>query len=120
MFELRPRFEWRGLGQVAYSGLRIKSEFAAFDAERRFALREKPVNENKACQCPAIIRGVKKPTDCAVFGTVCTPRNPIGSCMVSSEGAFAAYYKYRWRKDPSKVTDTFEGSKVSVTSEAGA
>jgi len=97
-FELRPQFEWRGLGQVPYSGLRIKADFAAFDAERRFALREKPVNENKACQCPAIIRGVKKPTDCAIFGTACTPRNPIGSCMVSSEGACAAYYKYRWRK----------------------
>ncbi len=98
VFELRPEFEWRGLGHVPYSGLRIKQAYAAFDAERRFALREKPVNENKACQCPAIIRGVKQPTDCAIFGTVCTPRNPIGSCMVSSEGACAAYYKYRWRK----------------------
>jgi hydrogenase expression/formation protein HypD len=103
VFELRPRFEWRGLGTVAYSGLRIKGEFAAFDAERRFALSEKPVNENKACQCPAIIRGVKKPTDCAIFGTVCTPRNPIGSCMVSSEGACAAYYKYRWKKPGSEA-----------------
>jgi len=103
VFELRPQFEWRGLGQVPYSGLRIKAEYAAFDAERRFALREQPVNENKACQCPAIIRGVKKPTDCAIFGTACTPRNPIGSCMVSSEGACAAYYKYRWRKPPETV-----------------
>jgi hydrogenase expression/formation protein HypD len=97
VFELRPQFEWRGLGQVPYSGLRIKDEYAAFDAERRFAVREQPVHENKACQCPAIIRGVKKPTDCAIFGTACTPRNPIGSCMVSSEGACAAYYKYRRR-----------------------
>jgi hydrogenase expression/formation protein HypD len=97
VFELRPQFEWRGLGQVAYSGLRLKAEYAAYDAERRFPLHEKPVNENKACQCPAIIRGVKKPTDCAIFGTACTPRNPIGSCMVSSEGACAAYYKYRRR-----------------------
>jgi hydrogenase expression/formation protein HypD len=97
VFELRPQFEWRGLGQVAYSGLRLKADYAAYDAERRFPLREKPVNENKACQCPAIIRGVKKPTDCAIFGTACTPRNPIGSCMVSSEGACAAYYKYRRR-----------------------
>jgi len=98
VFELRPEFEWRGLGHVPYSGLRIKNAYAAFDAERRFALREKPVNENKACQCPSIIRGLKQPTDCAVFGNACTPRNPIGSCMVSSEGACAAYYKYRWRK----------------------
>ena len=98
VFELRPQFEWRGLGQVAYSGLRLKTAYAAFDAERRFELREQPVNENKACQCGAIIRGVKQPTDCAIFGTACTPRTPIGSCMVSSEGACAAYYKYRWRK----------------------
>ena len=104
VFELRPDFEWRGLGRVHYSGLRIKHAYAAFDAEKRFELREKAVPENKACQCPAIIRGVKKPTDCAIFGTVCTPRNPIGSCMVSSEGACAAYYKYRWRKDGTPAT----------------
>ena len=95
VFELRPEFEWRGLGMVPYSGLQIKSAYADFDAERRFGLVEKPVPENKACQCPAIIRGAKTPLDCAIFGTVCTPRNPIGSCMVSSEGACAAYYKYR-------------------------
>lgn len=98
VFELRPEFEWRGLGNVPYSGLRIKSEYSDFDAERRFAVPEKPVRENKACECPAIIRGVKKPTDCSIFGTVCTPRNPIGSCMVSSEGACAAYYQYRYRR----------------------
>ncbi|MGA9334379.1 MAG: hydrogenase formation protein HypD [Rudaea sp.] len=95
VFELRPRFEWRGLGELAYSGLRIKSEYADFDAERRFDIEVQPTRENKACQCPAIIRGIKKPTDCPIFGSVCTPRNPIGSCMVSSEGACAAYYKYR-------------------------
>lgn len=98
IFELRPEFEWRGLGNVPYSGLRIKQAYADYDAERRFGMIQKPVNENKACQCPAIIRGVKKPTDCAIFGTVCTPRNPIGSCMVSSEGACAAYYRYRFRR----------------------
>ena len=95
VFELRPSFEWRGLGELPYSGLRIKAAYADFDAERRFALNEQSVPENAACQCPAIIRGVKKPTDCAIFATVCTPRNPIGSCMVSAEGACAAYYKYR-------------------------
>jgi hydrogenase expression/formation protein HypD len=95
VFELRPSFEWRGLGQLPYSGLRIKSAYADFDAERRFAIEVQPVRENAACQCPAIIRGLKKPTDCAIFATVCTPRNPIGSCMVSAEGACAAYYKYR-------------------------
>jgi len=95
VFELRPSFEWRGLGELPYSGLRIKSTYAEFDAERRFALEFPPVPENAVCQCPAIIRGVKKPTDCAIFGTACTPRDPIGSCMVSAEGACAAYYKYR-------------------------
>ena len=93
--ELRPEFAWRGLGTVPYSGLRIKERFAKFDAEKRFDLVEKEVRENKACQCPSVIRGVKKPTDCEIFGTVCTPRNPIGSCMVSDEGACAAYYRYR-------------------------
>jgi hydrogenase expression/formation protein HypD len=95
VFELRPSFEWRGLGELPYSGLRIKSAYERFDAERRFAIEVQAVPENAACQCPAIIRGVKKPTDCAIFGTACTPRNPIGSCMVSAEGACAAYYKYR-------------------------
>ena len=95
VLELRPSFEWRGLGELPYSGLRIKSAYADFDAERRFTIQTRPVAENKACQCPAIIRGVKKPTDCAIFATVCTPHNPIGSCMVSAEGACAAYYKYR-------------------------
>jgi len=95
VFELRPHFEWRGLGELPYSGLRIKAAYAEFDAERRFALECEAVAENAACQCPAIIRGVKKPTDCAIFGTACTPRDPIGSCMVSAEGACAAYYKYR-------------------------
>lgn len=95
VFEVRPSFEWRGLGKVANSAMRVKPAYAEFDAESRFVIEEKPVPENAACQCPAIIRGVKKPTDCSIFGTVCTPRSPIGSCMVSSEGVCAAYYKYR-------------------------
>ncbi|MHB8623438.1 MAG: hydrogenase formation protein HypD [Sulfuricaulis sp.] len=95
VFELRRTFEWRGLGVVPYSGLRIKKKYAAFDTEVRFPLTQKPVHENQACECGAILRGVKKPTDCKIFGTVCTPQSPIGSCMVSSEGACAAFYKYR-------------------------
>jgi len=95
VLELRPDFAWRGLGHVPYSGLRIKREYQRFDAEKRFEMVERDVRENAACQCPAVIRGVKKPTDCKIFGTVCTPRNPIGSCMVSDEGACAAYYRYR-------------------------
>lgn len=94
VFELRPSFEWRGLGSVPYSALRIRADFAEFDAEKRFELSEKASREVKSCECPAILRGVKKPTDCKLFGTVCTPDNPMGSCMVSSEGACAAYWTY--------------------------
>ncbi|MDA8419804.1 MAG: hydrogenase formation protein HypD [Pseudomonadota bacterium] len=95
VFELRRTFEWRGLGVVPYSGLKIKQQYAGFDAEVRFAVQPRPVTENRACECGAILRGAKKPTDCRIFGTVCTPRNPVGSCMVSSEGACAAYYRFR-------------------------
>jgi hydrogenase expression/formation protein HypD len=94
VFELRRAFEWRGLGRVPYSALRLKEAYAGYDAERRFPMSEKSVPDNKACECGAILRGVKKPTDCKVFGTVCTPETPIGSCMVSSEGACAAHYTY--------------------------
>jgi hydrogenase expression/formation protein HypD len=94
VFELRTSFEWRGLGEVPYSALRLRSGYAQFDAEKRFDLSYKPVPDNKACECGAILRGVKRPTDCKLFGTVCTPENPMGSCMVSSEGACAAHYSY--------------------------
>jgi hydrogenase expression/formation protein HypD len=101
VFELRRSFEWRGLGMVPYSALRIREAYAAFDAERRFGLETRSVADNKACECGAILRGVKHPRDCKVFGTVCTPETPIGSCMVSSEGACAAYYSYgRFREIP--------------------
>jgi hydrogenase expression/formation protein HypD len=103
VFELRPSFEWRGLGKLAHSGMCIKAGYGQFDAERRFVMEEKSVRENAACQCPSIIRGVKKPTDCSIFGTVCTPRSPIGSCMVSAEGVCAAYYKYRRNALPATV-----------------
>ena len=99
VFELRRAFEWRGLGAVPYSALQIREEYAAFDAERRFGLETRAVPDNKACECGAILRGVKHPRDCKVFGTVCTPENPIGSCMVSSEGACAAHYTYGRYKD---------------------
>ena len=94
VFELRRSFEWRGLGEVPYSALRIKGKYRSFDAEARYGLEYRSVADNKACECGAILRGVKRPTDCKVFGTVCTPENPIGSCMVSSEGACAAHYTY--------------------------
>ncbi|MBI4937418.1 MAG: hydrogenase formation protein HypD [Nitrosomonadales bacterium] len=94
LFELRRTFEWRGLGEVPYSALKIRAEYAAFDAECRYDLRYVPAPDNKACECGAILRGVRKPADCRLFGTVCTPENPVGSCMVSSEGACAAHYTY--------------------------
>jgi hydrogenase expression/formation protein HypD len=99
LFELRRSFEWRGLNEVPYSALRIRKEYAEFDAERRFNIEYKTVPDNKACECGAILRGVKRPQDCKIFGTVCTPENPVGSCMVSSEGACAAHYTYGRYKD---------------------
>jgi hydrogenase expression/formation protein HypD len=95
VFELRDSFEWRGLGAVPYSALRLRERFRAFDAEARFALTLSTGTDVKGCECPAILRGQKKPLDCKLFGTVCTPDNPVGSCMVSSEGACAAYWSYR-------------------------
>ncbi len=99
LFELRRSFEWRGLNEVPYSALRIRKEYAEFDAERRFDIAYQTVPDNKACECGAILRGVKRPQDCKIFGTVCTPENPVGSCMVSSEGACAAHYTYGRYKD---------------------
>jgi hydrogenase expression/formation protein HypD len=94
VLELRESFEWRGLGELPDSALRIRDAYAGFDAEKRYAVTAKPSRDAKSCECPAILRGAKKPTDCKLFGTVCTPGNPIGSCMVSSEGACAAYWSY--------------------------
>ncbi|MGE5506534.1 MAG: hydrogenase formation protein HypD [Actinomycetota bacterium] len=94
VFELRKSFEWRGLGLVPYSALRIKEPFAAWDAERRWDVPQDSRPDNKACECGAILRGVKRPMDCKLFGTVCTPENPMGSCMVSAEGACAAHWTY--------------------------
>lgn len=100
IFELRRTFEWRGLGMVPYSALQIKSDYHPWDAERKFGIEPASVPDNKACECGAILRGMKKPTDCKIFGTVCTPENPMGSCMVSHEGACAAYYAFgRFREE---------------------
>ncbi len=99
VFELRKRFEWRGLGEVPYSALQIRADYAAFDAERRFDLDYTAAPDNKACECGAILRGVKRPLDCKLFGTACTPETPMGACMVSSEGACAAHYTYGRHKD---------------------
>ena len=99
VFELRRVFEWRGLGLVPYSALRLKEAYSALDAEKRFDTPAIAASDVKGCECPSILRGVKRPVDCKLFGTVCTPENPMGSCMVSSEGACAAYWSYgRFRR----------------------
>jgi hydrogenase expression/formation protein HypD len=92
--ELRPFFEWRGMGFITHSALKLRPEFAAWDAELRFAVPGIRVADPKACQCGEVLKGVIKPWECKVFGTACTPETPIGTCMVSSEGACAAYYNY--------------------------
>jgi hydrogenase expression/formation protein HypD len=94
IFEVRDQFEWRGLGSVPASALKLREAYRAYDAEARFGLVERQVPDNRACACGAILRGEKAPRDCKLFGKVCTPSHPIGACMVSSEGACAAYWRY--------------------------
>lgn len=92
--ELRPFFEWRGLGFITHSALKLRPEFAEWDAELRFDVPGLRVADPKACQCGEVLKGVIKPWECKVFGTACTPETPIGTCMVSPEGACAAYFNY--------------------------
>jgi hydrogenase expression/formation protein HypD len=94
VFAVRPHFEWRGLGFISQSALRLRDELADFDAEQRFSLPGVRVADPKACQCGEVLKGVLKPWECKVFGTACTPETPIGTCMVSPEGACAAYYNF--------------------------
>ena len=94
VFQLRPHFEWRGLGFIAQSGLALNEAYASFDAERRFSVPGVRVADPKACQCGEVLKGALRPWECKVFGTACTPQTPIGTCMVSSEGACAAAYSY--------------------------
>jgi hydrogenase expression/formation protein HypD len=94
VFELRPYFEWRGLGFISQSALKIKDAFARFDSEARFELPGVRVTDPKAAQCGEVLKGVLAPPQCKLFGNACTPEHPIGALMVSSEGACAAYFKY--------------------------
>lgn len=94
VLEVRPTFEWRGLGTIERSGYAIAERFAAFDAERRFDLPGIDAADPRACRCGDVLRGAIRPDECKVFGTACTPEAPIGACMVSSEGACAAAYRY--------------------------
>ncbi|GAD19693.1 hydrogenase formation protein HypD [Helicobacter fennelliae] len=107
-FEPSNSFEWRGLGEIPRSSLRLRDEFSAYDAQKVFAnvLSQESVSDNKACRCGDILRGICKPFDCKVFGKSCTPERPLGSCMVSSEGACAAYYKYGFSFAPPNSSAT--------------
>ena len=92
----RAHFRWRGIGDIPYSALELKEQYAACDAEKIFAdiLPTNPIDDHKLCICGTILKGLAKPNDCKVFGKACTPNSPMGSCMVSSEGACNAYYRY--------------------------
>jgi hydrogenase expression/formation protein HypD len=94
VFELRPHFEWRGLGFISQSALKLNEKYSQFDAELRYDMPGIRVADPKACQCGEVLKGVIKPWECKVFGTACTPETPIGTCMVSPEGACAAYYNF--------------------------
>lgn len=94
VFELREFFEWRGLGSIDHSGVRMRKAYARFDAEQRFSVPNLKIADPKSCQCGEVLKGVIKPNQCKVFGTLCTPETPMGALMVSSEGACAAYHQY--------------------------
>jgi len=94
VYELREFFEWRGLGSIDHSGVKLREEYAHFDAERKFAIPNLKVADPKSCQCGEVLKGLIKPWQCKVFGSACTPETPVGALMVSSEGACAAYYQY--------------------------
>jgi hydrogenase expression/formation protein HypD len=103
VFELRPHFEWRGLGFISQSALKLSEAYADLDAERVYEVPGVRVADPKACQCGEVLKGVIKPWECKVFGTACTPEHAIGTCMVSPEGACAAYYNYgRFTDAPSE------------------
>jgi len=94
VYELREFFEWRGLGSIDHSGVKLRDAYAHFDAERKFAIANVKIADPKSCQCGEVLKGVIKPWQCKVFGSACTPETPLGALMVSSEGACAAYYQY--------------------------
>jgi hydrogenase expression/formation protein HypD len=111
VFELREFFEWRGLGSIDNSGVRIRQKYAAYDAERKFSMPNLQIADPDACQCGEVIKGVIRPWQCKIFGDTCNPQNPMGALMVSSEGACAAYYNFgnlpellEKRNQPSKTS----------------
>jgi hydrogenase expression/formation protein HypD len=102
VFELRPFFEWRGLGFISQSALRLREEYATWDTERQFTVPGVRVTDPKAAQCGEVLKGVLKPSQCKLFGRECTPEHPVGALMVSSEGSCAAYFNYEHRKQTAR------------------
>ena len=117
VFELREFFEWRGLGSIDHSGIKMRAAFAGFDAEQKFEVPGLSIADPKSCQCGEVLKGVIKPNQCKIFGTSCTPERPIGALMVSSEGACAAYYRFG-RIDIKPVD--FKPATVETVSEVAA
>jgi hydrogenase expression/formation protein HypD len=103
VFEPRRSFEWRGLGELPLSALRLRDAYADLDAERRFAIETVAAADNPACECGDVLRGLKKPAECKLFGTLCSPETPMGSCMVSPEGACAAHWTYGRFRDRTRT-----------------
>ena len=103
VYELREFFEWRGLGSIDHSGVKLTDEYAHFDAERKFAIPNLKIADPKSCQCGEVLKGVIKPWQCKLFGTACTPETPLGALMVSSEGSCSAYYQYGGIKTRAEV-----------------
>jgi hydrogenase expression/formation protein HypD len=106
VFEVREFFEWRGLGSIDHSGVRIRDAYARYDAEHKFSIPSLAIADPRACQCGEVLRGVLKPWQCQVFGTACRPETPLGALMVSSEGACAAYYQYGGIRRQPSVADS--------------
>jgi hydrogenase expression/formation protein HypD len=103
MFERRASFAWRGLGELPHSALRLRAAYADLDAERRFAITPTATADNPACECGDVLRGLTRPVDCKLFGTSCSPESPMGSCMVSPEGACAAHWTYGRFRDRARA-----------------
>jgi hydrogenase expression/formation protein HypD len=94
VFDIREFFEWRGLGSIDHSGVRMRKEYVRFDAEQKFSIPNLKIADPKSCQCGEVLKGVIRPWECKVFGTQCSPEKPMGALMVSTEGACSAYYNF--------------------------
>jgi hydrogenase expression/formation protein HypD len=105
VFEVTDR-KWRGIGTIPRSGFRLGPAYSEFDAEQRFAVEEVQMAESSVCISGQILQGLKKPHDCPGFGKTCTPENPLGATMVSSEGACAAYYHYGRFRNPAPASSS--------------